>query len=259
MPRKIPHLLHAAAHQMRKARRGLKQALSGTEPMVDGWNPARGPVLCIAAHPDDEVIGCGGTLHRHALAGDDACVVYLTRGHGSRGFPWLTPEQRGAVRELEARASSRLLGIRETVFLDGREDHLEDPDRRPEWVARVAEVLARWKPRVVYVPHAADNHRDHRAAHRILLDTAEQARPDTGTLQILQYEIWSPLSADFGVDITAIMPLKLRAIRRHKLAMDAFNYIPTIKGLAAYRCGTLLQRHGYAEAFERLKPDKPSH
>lgn len=275
MPRRFPHLLKATAHELRKVRRGLKQAVGGAAPLNDGWEAAHGPVLCIAAHPDDEVIGCGGTLHRHALAGDDACVIYLTRGHGSRGFPWLTPDERGGAREQEARASSRILGVKETIFLDGREDRLEDPERRAELVAQVAQVVTRWKPRVIYVPHAADNHRDHVAAHRILLDAMEaarppiaalqaearppiaalqaEARPPAAALQICQYEIWSPLSADFAVDITAFMPVKLRAIRRHRLAMDAFNYIPTIKGLAAYRCGTLLQRNGYAEAFQRLK------
>ena len=247
------HFLQATAHRLRKVRRSIGQAFGGGKPAPDGWQPAGGPVLVIAAHPDDEVIGCGGAVYRHSLAGDNVSVIYLTRGHGSRGFYWLTPEERGAVRELEARSSSRILGVKETLFLEGREDHLEDPDARPEWVTQIAQTINRLQPRVIYVPHAADNHRDHVAAHHILLDAA-RATGGQNAAAIIQYEIWSPLAADFAVDITPYMSRKLRAIRCHRLAMDAFNYIPTIKGLAAYRCGTLLQRHGYAEAFERLKP-----
>ena len=67
-----------------------------------------------------------------------------------------------------------------------------------------------------------------------------------------QYELWSPLAADFAVDVTREMKHKLKAIRCHELALDAFDYVPTMLGLAAYRSGTLLQRRGYAEAFKRL-------
>lgn len=245
--------------RLRKLRRRVGQALTPAQLSPDdGFRPAGGRVLCLAPHPDDEVIGCGGALRRHALAGDTVSVVYFTRGHSSRGFPWLTAEQRGQVREGEARASCKLLGIAEPIFLEGREGNLQTP----ALVEALAGILRTGDPRVIYVPHPADNHEDHRAVYRTLVEAIAQcsAEPTDAVTraaakdqrEVYGYEVWSPLPADFAVDITPYMRDKVRAIRQHRLALDAFNYVPTLQGLAVYRCGTLLQREGYAEAYQRL-------
>ena len=104
------------------------------------------------------------------------------------------------------------------------------------------------QPKVIYVPHAGDNHADHIAAYRMIAELVRNAAPQP---TVYQYELWSPVAADFAVDISRQMSAKVKAIKCHQLALDAFDYVPPMKGLAAYRSGTLLQRKGYAEAFKR--------
>jgi LmbE family N-acetylglucosaminyl deacetylase len=214
----------------------------------DGWAAAEGAVLFVAPHPDDEVIGCGGTMLRHADAGDAVTIVYLTRGERSRGYPWLSAAERKTKRVAEAKASCSVLGVKDAVFLDGIDGRCGEPEVAEALTAQLSAVINSRNPKIIYVPHADDNHPDHVAAYQVV---SQIVRNTDWRPKIYQYELWSPLDADFAVDVTDQMKRKVKAVKRHHLALDAFNYIPTMMGLAAYRSGTLLQRKGYAEAFKR--------
>jgi LmbE family N-acetylglucosaminyl deacetylase len=204
--------------------------------------------MVIAPHPDDEVIGCGGTIRRHVLAGDPVTVLYLTHGEHSCGYPWLDPEEKKLERTSEARKSCAVLGVADYVFLNGSDGQCNLPQETILLTQGVRAAINERRPKVIFVPHADDNHIDHIAAFRIVTRIAREC--DWQPL-VYQYELWSPLAADFAVDITRHMPAKLKAIKCHRLALDAFNYLPTAVGLAAYRSGTMLERKGYAEAFKR--------
>ena len=233
---------------LRRLRRWAKVRFTPAPPPNDGWKPAGGLVLVIAPHPDDEVIGCGGTMRRHVEAGDPVCVIYLTRGENSRGYPWLTENDRQETRTQEAIAGCAQLGVRDTTFLNGVDGKLSDDAVTRRISGRLAAFLAARQPKVIYVPHATDNHLDHIAAFRLTARLVHELLPEAS---LYQYELWSPLQADFAVDITRQMRAKVRAIQCHRLPLDAFDYVNTTIGLAAYRSGTLLQRCGYAEAFKR--------
>ena len=77
-------------------------------------------ILVIAPHPDDETIGCAGTLCRHVAAGDRVAVVFLTSGE--LGLKHLPARKAWKIREAEARAAARLLGIARLDFF-----------RLPDW------------------------------------------------------------------------------------------------------------------------------
>ena len=231
-----------------RLRRKVRTIIARQPPANDGWQAVGGHVMVIAPHPDDEVIGCGGTICRHVAAGDAVSVIYLTRGESSRGYPWLSPAEKQAKRMQEALDSCAILGVRDTLFLEGADGNLNDREVMANLSREVGNAIASRKPRLIYAPHADDNHADHIAAYHMVLDLCRCASPRP---MVYQYELWSPLKADFGVDITRQMPAKVKAIKRHELALDAFDYVSTMIGLAAYRSGTILQRKGYAEAFRR--------
>src|SRR5258706_2559089 len=96
-------------------------------------------VLVIAPHPDDEVIGCGGALCRHADRGDRVSVVFLTSGE--LGLKRLPREEAWAIREREATAAAAELGIAALDFWHGPDwvlaEHIE------ETAARLREALRR--------------------------------------------------------------------------------------------------------------------
>lgn len=202
-------------------------------------------VLVIAPHPDDEAIGCGGTLCKHAARGDRVVVTYLTSGE--LGLKQLTHEKAWSIREREARRAAKVLGVAALEFL-----------RLPDWsvedhVARAARllrpILDREKPARLYLPHAREWHPDHRAALRVL---RAACRGSSGRPEALAYEVWTPLSEhDHVEDITAEMPRKLRALRAHRSQLNEFDYVRAVRGLNQFR-GALAAKCRYAEVFQAI-------
>jgi LmbE family N-acetylglucosaminyl deacetylase len=203
-------------------------------------------VLVIAPHPDDESIGCGGTLCRHTAKGDRIVAVFLTSGE--LGLKHLPREQAWAIREGEAIAAAKILGLAGVEFL-----------RQPDWMVgdHVAEtaralrpILKREAPRLIYLPHPNEWHPDHRAALVVLRATWRGAKRLAPELR--GYEVWTPLAEHDQVeDITAVMPRKLRALRAHRSQLSEFNYERAVRGLNQFR-GELAGKCRYAEVFQTL-------
>jgi LmbE family N-acetylglucosaminyl deacetylase len=203
-------------------------------------------VLVIAPHPDDESIGCGGSLRLHALRGDRIHVLFLTSGE--LGLKTLPREEAWRIREAEAQAAASVLGIAQTDFLrqpDGSvHDHLSD------CIAAVQSIVRTDTPATLYVPHAAEWHPDHRAAANIVRQTL--ADPAIPTPHCRFYEIWTPLTTfDEIEDISATMEDKRKAIRCHQSQIADIAYDRAIAGLNQYR-GLIGPRCEYAEVFQLL-------
>lgn len=212
-------------------------ARAGTGPAVLPGVPP-GPVLVVAPHPDDETIGCGGALARHAAAGDPVTVVVATSGGATRGGG----RDVEAARERECRAACVALGVGEPVFLRLPDGALSSA------VARLAEELGRLGAgaATVYVPALVDPHPDHRAANAALAAAGLEA-------EVLGYEVWSPVAADVVVDVGGVWERKERALRCYPVALQSVDYLAASAGLAAYRGATAgLGPGARAEAFSRL-------
>src|SRR5687768_14683383 len=106
-------------------------------------------VLVIAPHPDDEAIGCGGTICLHAQRGDRVMTVFLTSGE--LGLKELAREEAWRTREKEALKAAKLLGLADVAFL-----------RQPDWflsdhvdqaACALGPILSREQPQIVYLPH----------------------------------------------------------------------------------------------------------
>ena len=205
-------------------------------------------VLVLAPHPDDESIGCGGTLCRHVQQGDTVHVVFLTSGEqGGHGRP---EEEIIRVREHEARNAAKILGIRHLEFW-------REPDgavrATRSAVTRLREKLAEFQPHTIYVSHNRDIHPDHRGAVRLLSRALKDWR---GTSPVVfMYEIWTPTQQlDHIVDITSYLKKKLAAVRAYRSQCAAIGLVAAIRGLNRYR-GEMHSWPGgsYAEVFTRLK------
>ncbi len=198
-------------------------------------------VLVLAAHPDDEAVGCGGTLRRHVLEGDEVSAVFLTSGEaGGHGI-----DRPGEVREAEAAEAAQVLGIGELQFWREPDGALR---ARRALIARLAEEIRRRKPSVLYAPHARDDHPDHRAAARLASAASLAAnRP----VELRHFEIWSPIEdIEHLVDISEVIEDKLRAIRAYRSQCAVLRFDDAFEGLARYR-GEMHSWPGgpYAEVF----------
>src|SRR3954465_10639654 len=146
-------------------------------------------VLAIAPHPDDESIGCGGTLHLHVTRGDRVVVIFLTSGE--LGLKHLPRAEAWGIREQEARQAMKMLGLSaDPIFL-----------RRPDWFVgddvkgaalALRPVLQQETPGLILLPHPAEWHPDHKAALPIVRAALKGSR--LRGLVLRGYEVWTPLA-----------------------------------------------------------------
>lgn len=200
-------------------------------------------VLVVSPHPDDEAIGCGGTLHRHAEEGSEIRVVFLTSGEqGGHGVP---PSTAGPQREEEAARAAEILGIDLLDFWRYTDGALK---ANASIVERLRELLRTWQPGIVYAPHLGEMHTDHRATARITLRASEGLG-----IESRFFEVWTPLQRmDEIVDISPFIDVKLAAIRAYESQCDVLSFDEAFLGLARYR-GEMFSWPGgrYAEIFVR--------
>src|SRR5580658_1473902 len=113
-------------------------------------------VLVCAAHPDDEILGCGATMARHARAGDEVHAVILGRGVGSRG------DDPAAIEALEAaaRRANAIVGVTSLRLFDFPDNRMDTVDLLS--LAKCLEgEFARIRPTIVYTHYASDMNVDH--------------------------------------------------------------------------------------------------
>jgi len=149
-------------------------------------------LMGVFAHPDDESLGCGGTLARYAAEGVEVSVVTATHGQrgrfrgiaaGAEGHPGEAELSR--IREAELRAAARVLGVRDLSPLGYPDGDLDRSDPR-EIIARIALHLRRVRPQVVitFAPEGAYGHPDHIAisqfATAALVEAANPAHRGDG-------------------------------------------------------------------------------
>ncbi|MBK7643619.1 MAG: PIG-L family deacetylase [Planctomycetes bacterium] len=157
-----------------------------------------GPVLVFAAHPGDELLGCGGALALHAEQGDAVHVVVV----------FSTEEE---LRE-RCRAAGKPLGLERYEFWDypsGREPAPEELFFAARLLAaRIQEI----SPRTLYAPWAGESRRDQRSlarATQLAIEMAERG------LEAFGCEVWTPLQATRVLDVRTVLARKQAALREH--------------------------------------------
>lgn len=221
-------------------------------------------VLIVAAHPDDEVLGCGGTIAKLAREGASVHVAILGEGMTSR---YAKREQADAsrVENLQdcARRAADLLGATE-VHCFGLPDNRFDTVPLLDIVKRLEELIQVLRPEVVYTQHGGDLNIDHAATFRATL-TATRPLPQSPVRVLYSYEVGS--STDWGfqqfsppfhpnrfVDISDSLDLKLRAIELYHTEARSFPHPRSTEALRAnaVRWGSVAG-FGAAEAFMLIR------
>ena len=200
--------------------------------------------MIIAPHPDDEAIGCGGTIGLHVDRGDRVVAVFLTSGE--LGLKNLPREQAWRQRETEAHAAAEVLSISELMFLRRGDWFISDTVEETAKALRT--IFCRESPDIIYLPHSRESHPDHKAslaAVRAALPENQCAPP------ILRcYEFWTPLAEyDHVENITQTMARKLRAIRCYRSQLVQYRYDQAVRGLNQYR-GVTAGKCRFAEVFQ---------
>ncbi|SFE96489.1 N-acetylglucosaminyl deacetylase, LmbE family [Nitrosomonas sp. Nm166] len=200
-----------------------------------------GKILVFAPHPDDEVLGCGGTL---ALLRQKKCtvkVIFVTDGAGAGTLDADAP----AIRRKEAMESLAVLGIDDLAFLDEPDGSFRNSST---FKNKIHTLLQQFNPDWLFLPSMLDYHRDHVAIGQAILSCWQHWE---GPGRAFVYEIWSPLPATRVVDISSVIDLKKQAISCYVLPLSHCDYLTASIGLASYRGLYLPGKEGsnYAEAF----------
>ena len=219
-------------------------------------------VLVVAAHPDDEVLGAGGTIARLANEGADVTILILGEGAASRRPG---QDQGAEVEALAAQAqeAGRLLGAKEVVC-KGLPDNRFDTLPLPDVVKIVEEWVDRVSPETVYCHHAGDLNVDHAVAARAILTAT---RPQAGSVvrDVFAFEAPSSTEWTFGqlssaftpnrfVDVSDTLETKIRAMETYRSEVRPFPHPRSPEALraAALRWGSVAG-FGAAEAFEVVR------
>ena len=219
-------------------------------------------VLVVAVHPDDETLGCGGTLLRHSAAGDHVHWLLVTALREADGWPAERLRERRKTVAAVA-AAYGMAGVHDLGF------PAMGLDRVPvgELVAAIGGVVNAVQPRTVYLPFRGDVHSDHRVAFAAAHSCTKSFRyPSVARvlmMETLSETDFAPALPDmafipnFFVDITATLAAKLKMLGLYAGEMGthpfprnerAVEALAVTRGVAA-GCE-------YAEAFMLLKEIK---
>jgi LmbE family N-acetylglucosaminyl deacetylase len=218
--------------------------------------------LVIAAHPDDEVLGCGGTIAKMADEGWDVHVLILAEGATSRLDHRDRELKLEDISELErcAQAAGKILGTR-SVTLETFADNRMDGVEMLEVVKRIEQEIRRFRPERVLTHQNSDVNIDHRVVHDSVV-AAVRPFPGAITRELLFFEVpssteWRPpasmrqFAPNMFVDISIALERKLEALALYKSELHAFPHprsIVAVNHLARWRGASV----GFeaAEAFE---------
>jgi LmbE family N-acetylglucosaminyl deacetylase len=139
-----------------------------------------------APHPDDETLGCGGTIFKRREAGARVQVAFMTDGSASHARH-MSRSALARARQHEAEGAARELGLRESDlhFLGFPDGELRR--HRDSAAARVRALLREDPPRAVYVPHLGDGPSDHRTTSEVVL---EGLRATGLRATVFEYPVW---------------------------------------------------------------------
>jgi len=200
-------------------------------------------VLVFAPHPDDETIGCGGSLCLHIKAGDPVKVVFLTNGAKGDSSGEIAKEAYVELRKDEAKKACAFLGVTDLEFWP-YEDRSLAGSRGV--LRRMIDLLQDFQPQLVYVPSPLEFHPDHRAACFLLCDAI---RSGHFGFEIAFYEIGQPLSVNLLVDITDVLDLRVKAMEAYESQLKERPYKDISIALNRYRSMTLSGGATHAEGF----------
>lgn len=178
-------------------------------------------ILVVAAHPDDEALGCGGSIARWVDEGSQVHLAFLSDGIGARSPDALEANDALAQRRTAAECAADVLGVHSIQFDDLPDNQL---DSMPllHITQRVEALIGNFKPDTVVTHHGGDLNIDHRRVHQAVITAC---RPQRGhpVRTILCFEVassteWQPPGSgapfvpDWFIDISATLSRKLAAL-----------------------------------------------
>lgn len=194
-------------------------------------------VLVMAPHPDDEVLGCGGTIAKHVSGGDEVYLCIVTKAYPPE---WSESEIR--ERREEVLRVNKILSIKKVYFLDLPTVKLDTIPQK-DLNDLITQLVNEIQPEIVYIPHRGDVNRDHRLVFEAAI-VATRLGSGSTVKKVLSYETLSETewAAPFVenafvpnvyVDISETLEIKLKAMAEYKLELKEFPHPRSLEAISA--------------------------
>jgi LmbE family N-acetylglucosaminyl deacetylase len=208
-------------------------------------------VLILAAHPDDEVLGCGGTIAKLGREGASVNVAFLADGVSSREGEKGTRQSELNARQAAAEKACLILGAK-AIFFGKFPDNRMDSIALLDIVRVIESLVAEYRPDTVFTHHAGDLNVDHRRTHEAVI-TACRPQKDHPVQRLLSFEVPSStewqlpggapaFAPNWFVDVSATLESKLAALDIYEAEMRAWPHPRSRQGvehLARWRGATV--------------------
>lgn len=217
-------------------------------------------ILVIAAHPDDEVLGCGGAISKHTSNGDSVDILFVSDGVNARNSnnPYEVEKRKKA-----ALSAASILGTNQPIFFDYPDNQL-DTVPLLHVIQKIESVISELQPDTIYTHHSGDLNIDHEIVNRAVM-TASRSYPGQSVKNIFVFEVVSSTECqglnsnkvfipNHYVDIDQFLEKKMLAINAYSMEMRDFPHprsVKAIKSLAAWRGASVGIQN--AECFQVIR------
>lgn len=219
-------------------------------------------ILIVVAHPDDEVLGCAGTIAKHSASGDTVHIAFMTDGVSSRDE---SQSDAAINRKIAAQKSSEILGVKTTHFFDFPDNKMDEFPLL-DIVKEIENLIHHINPSIIYTHHIGDLNIDHQIVHRAVM-TSSRPIPISSVKKLFAFEVLSStewqtpghlvFSPNVFVDISKHIKIKQEALACYSKEMHAPPHGRSIENsvrLASLRGNSVGKN--YAEAFMLLREIK---
>ena len=199
-------------------------------------------MLIVAAHPDDEVLGCGGTIAKLSSSGSKINILFLSNGEDSRKTSKSEMKKKILKRKNAAKLASKILGSNKPNFADLSDNQL---DSYPliKIIKIIEKNIKKYKPSIIYTHFKNDLNIDHQIANRAVT-TACRPQKNSSVKSLFFFEV--PSSTEWRIDtknkifnpnwfedITKTKNKKLLALKAYKSELRKWPHPRSLKGVSA--------------------------
>ena len=222
-------------------------------------------ILAIAAHPDDEVLGSGGTMARFTLEGNDVYTLILGEGITSRDKKRMRVKRGGEIAELRKQAgnANKVLGVKKVYTFDFPDNRF-DTVPLLDIIKTIEKIKEDIKPGIVFTHHQGDLNIDHQIAFKAVMTACRPTKGDS-VKEIYSFETpssteWNaPYSLtyfmpDYFVNINESLEIKINALNEYETELRDFPHPRSLKAveLNAKQWGVKMGFEA-AEAFKTVR------
>lgn len=196
-------------------------------------------VMVFCAHPDDEIIGVGGTIAKYSKEGKEIIAVIFSYGEGSH--PWMKKKFTVTMRVKESKRAGICVGCKKTIFLGLGDNRLKKETKKPETEKMVENLIKKYKPAKIFT-HSFDDilYPDHKAVYNLVAKIIDKIDYKG---QAFTFNIWNITNLrkrnlpKMIIDISGTFKQKLKALKLFKSQKAALIQLMPLVYLRAFKHG----------------------